>query len=132
MGKFCTECLCIDPNGQGEAPVEPAKCKNSKYKGDGNCDDGNNNEGCAFDGGDCCAKTVKTGKLKTKFCTECLCIDPNGQGEAAPKCKNSKFKGDGNCDDGNNNEGYAFDGGDCCAKTAKNGKVKDKFCTECK
>merc|ERR1712151_406231 len=126
--QFCTECKCIDPNGQGTAA---AKCKNEKYKGDGNCDDGNNNEGCDYDGGDCCEKTAKNNKVKTQFCTECKCLDPNGQDTAAPKCKNEKYKGDGNCDDGNNNGGCEFDGGDCCAQSL-GGAVNKKYCTVCK
>merc|ERR1711998_228222 len=123
--------------GQGTADVV-LKCKNEKYKGDGNCDGGNNNEGCDFDGGDCCDSTHPKGKIKTKFCKECKCLDPKGQGPppteppAAPKCKNEQYKGDGNCDDGNNNEGCDFDGGDCCDSTHPKGKVKTKFCTECK
>merc|ERR1712151_341521 len=127
--KFCTECKCLDPKGQGPPP---AKCKNEKFKGDGNCDDGNNNEGCEFDGGDCCAKTAKSGAVKTKFCTECECLDPNGQGAAEEKCQSEKYKRDGNCDDGNNNAACEFDGGDCCEKTNIKGQVKTKFCKECK
>ena len=60
------QCKCIDPKNQGK----PSKstCGSPKYKGDGNCDDNNNNKGCDYDGGDCCAKSVKGGTLKTKFC----------------------------------------------------------------
>ena len=32
------------------------------------CDDGNNNIGCHFDGGDCCGKNVKK-----NYCNECQC-----------------------------------------------------------
>ena len=46
----------------------PAGCADANYKGDGFCDDGNNNAGCAFDGGDCCGT-----KVNTKYCTECKC-----------------------------------------------------------
>ena len=38
------------------------------YKGDGFCDDINNNADCEFDGGDCCLNPVQT-----YYCTECLC-----------------------------------------------------------
>ena len=47
---------------------KPASCGSAKYKGDGNCDDDNNNKGCEFDGGDCCAKSVKGGKVKKDYC----------------------------------------------------------------
>ena len=44
-------------------------CANPEHKGDGLCDDGNNNAGCDFDGGDCC------GTLAVKqFCLECKCL----------------------------------------------------------
>ena len=42
-------------------------CEN-EWIGDGNCDDGNNNQQCNFDGGDCCGPDVKT-----DYCTECIC-----------------------------------------------------------
>merc|ERR1711907_743089 len=94
----------------------------------GNCDDENNNCGCEYDGGDCCAKTAKGGKVSTKFCKDCKCLDPNAQCSAT--CGNAKFKGDGNCDDDNNNCGCEYDGGDCCAKTL--GKpVSKQYCKTC-
>merc|ERR1711939_1286485 len=106
-------------------------CGSINYKGDGNCDDQNNNEGCDCDCGDCCAKTAKNGKVKKNYCSECKCIDPDNQGESAPGCGSIKYKGDGNCDDNNNNEGCDYDGGDCCYKTVKGGQVKKTYCTEC-
>ena len=39
---------------------------------DGYCDDDNNNDGCDYDGGDCCGDDVNT-----KYCTECECLDPD-------------------------------------------------------
>ena len=47
---------------------QAAACGLPDYKGDGNCDDANNNKDCAYDGGDCCAKTVKGGQVKTSYC----------------------------------------------------------------
>jgi len=132
---YCTKCECLDPDNQGAA----LSCFKLNFKGDGNCDDKNNDEGCEWDGGDCCAATVtnnkgvKTGKVKTTYCTECKCLDP----AAVEGCWKDKFKGDGNCDDKNNNGGCEYDGGDCCVKTVqkdgeKTGEVKTKFCQECK
>jgi len=42
-------------------------CSNPQWKGDGFCDDGNNNSGCDYDGGDCC------GNVNTQFCIICNC-----------------------------------------------------------
>merc|ERR1711907_482202 len=115
---YCKECACKDPNfkagddkGGGGSP---------KYKGDGNCDDDNNNAGCAYDGGDCCGSNVK----KT-YCKECACKDPKA-GDCSEKCGLAQYKGDGNCDDENNNCGCEYDGGDCCGAN-----VKKSYCKEC-
>ena len=51
---------------------KPGPCEYSQYKGDGICDDGNNNAGCNWDGGDCCGNHVNN-----NYCQECLCKDPN-------------------------------------------------------
>ena len=58
----------------------PSKCPDGDlthcgfpmYKGDGYCDDPNNNCGCDWDGGDCCGDNVRT-----LFCSICKCLDPN-------------------------------------------------------
>ena len=47
--------------------------------GDGYCDDDNNNDGCDYDGGDCCGDNVNT-----QYCTACQCLDPNFGTTAAP------------------------------------------------
>merc|ERR1711937_183813 len=111
----------MGPNPQPPAPV----CGQPKYKGDGNCDDENNNAGCDFDGGDCCAKSLG-GPVKRDYCKACKCLDPNPKAPA-PVCGLPKYKGDGNCDDENNNAGCAFDGGDCCGTN-----VKKAYCKACK
>ena len=59
------QCKCVDPDNQGKGKLT---CASPQYKGDGNCDDENNNKGCAYDGGDCCAKTVKGGLVKKNYC----------------------------------------------------------------
>ena len=53
--------------GSAPAPV----CYKNHWKGDKWCDDENNNEGCEWDGGDCCGPDVKT-----KYCSKCECLDP--------------------------------------------------------
>ena len=47
-------------------------CATVSYKGDGYCDDENNNCGCEWDGGDCCGSNVNT-----QLCSGCECLDPN-------------------------------------------------------
>ena len=73
--QYCSQCKCLDPNGSNK-PKCTAKCGDAAYKGDGHCDDYNNNCGCEYDGGDCCKATVKGGKIKKDFCAACACLDP--------------------------------------------------------
>ena len=49
-------------------PKSKKTCGAPSYVGDGNCDDNNNNKGCGYDGGDCCAKSVKGGKVQETYC----------------------------------------------------------------
>merc|ERR1712190_529192 len=93
-------------------------CELPNFKADGFCDDGNNNLDCEFDGGDCCGPNVKE-----DFCSVCECL--NGPVEEG-NCEQPNFKGDGFCDDGNNNAGCEFDGGDCCGPN-----VSEDFCSVC-
>merc|ERR1712151_121076 len=126
---YCTTCKCFDcRDTQGDKCVQKAtgKCSSKQYKGDGNCGDGNNNAACGWDGGDCCGAHVKK-----DYCTTCKCRDctykPYGDScisEAIGKCFNKQYKGDGNCDDDNNNAACGWDGGDCCEATVKDGTVK--------
>jgi len=46
-------------------------CGSLPLKGDKRCDDENNNEGCGWDGGDCCGNAVGIGN-----CLSCQCLDP--------------------------------------------------------
>merc|ERR1711939_27423 len=101
------------------------------FKGDGFCDDANNNCACNWDGGDCCAiHDFNVGRAH-QHCTFCNCLDPDFQASATknkPKgCWVDKFKGDKNCDDLNNFAVCDWDGGDCC------GEGNDyKFCSLCR
>ena len=45
-------------------------CGFSAYRGDGFCDDENNNAACDFDGGDCCGDNVNMA-----VCTKCQCLE---------------------------------------------------------
>merc|ERR1712224_136439 len=123
---YCKECKCKDPNFKPSKC--PGKCGAPQYKGDGNCDDENNNCGCKYDGGDCCAGSVKGGTVKTAYCKACQCKDPKHKVKGCnAKCLVPKYIGDGNCDDENNNCACGFDKGDCCGKN-----VKKAYCKECK
>merc|ERR1711881_483299 len=126
MGK----CLDCEFKHQGDKCVKQikGKCGNEKWKGDKNCDDENNNAGCAWDGGDCCGA-----KNKYEYCKKCECKDCTKatKGDTCVKtakktCGAKDFVGDKYCDDNNNNAGCNWDGGDCCG--AKN----YKYCKQCK
>ena len=110
----------------GSTPSPPSGCGSPEYKGDGYCDDDNNNAGCDFDGGDCCGDDVNT-----RYCKECECKEKltttTTTTEAAPgRCGEEAWKGDGLCDDFNNNPGCDFDGGDCCGDD-----VVTDYCAKC-
>ena len=49
-------------------------CNVTKFKGDNHCDDGNNNCGCEYDGGDCCNPDANK-----KYCKECECLHPKNE-----------------------------------------------------
>ena len=74
-----TGCQCL-PAG---LPHSCATCQNAAWKNDGYCDDGNNNIGCGWDGGDCCGRYVNR-----YFCSTCACLDPAYQAPAAPTVYN--------------------------------------------
>ena len=58
------------------------RCEDDNWKGDGYCDDGNNHEGCEWDGGDCCGENVDK-----RNCQDCKCLDPNPEiAEDTNKC----------------------------------------------
>merc|ERR1712037_1045827 len=99
-----------------KTPKCSGRCKaHFTFKGDGFCDDANNNCACDWDGGDCC----KLNKPKAKkHCSLCQCLDPKAKASAKKKkpkgCWVQKFRKDGHCDDLNNFKVCQWDGGDCC------------------
>ena len=87
------------------------------------CDNENNNEECAYDGGDCCLCTNHfprsddvIGEVFDIFCRDPSsgCLD--SRVDMYPNCTDGVIPdiGDGWCDMVNNNKGCLFDGGDCC------------------
>ena len=101
--------------------TEKASCSGScqarAFLKDGNCDDGNNNCGCGWDGGDCCG--VNENKHQFGYRTRCECLDPSflspkNKGSCSGKCGKIYYTKDGHCDNNNNNCGCNWDNGDCC------------------
>merc|ERR1712032_1703558 len=122
---YCKKCLCKDPKKQKKCPKKGGKCGASTYLGDGRCDDANNNCACGWDDGDCCGKS--NDKYQFSYCKKCKCLDPKTLKNCKGHCAKPNYKGDGYCDEGNNNCGCAFDGGDCCGKTFA-GKHQSSHC----
>jgi len=61
------------PSPSPPSPSPPSNgCGSPQWKGDGYCDDENNNDGCDYDGGDCCGDDVNT-----TYCSACQCLDPD-------------------------------------------------------
>ncbi|CAM9566132.1 unnamed protein product, partial [Ectocarpus sp. 4 AP-2014] len=133
---------CIDPSAacvdDDEVTVGMVESCDTVSIGDGYCDMDNNNEACAYDGGDCCECTCEdTPNNKCGRRINFACIDP-----AAPcvdddsftvdmidNCKYPRGIGNGWCDVENNNELCAYDGGDCCSCTCQNDFDDDWACT---
>ena len=101
--------------------------------GNGWCDFENNNEGCGFDGGDCCECTSTDDGFSFP---SLLCVDPSSPcyDPAAValqlNCTDGYIRdiGDGHCDYDNNNEECLYDGGDCCECThTDNGSFPSSF-----
>ena len=59
---------------------------NVTVKGNSYCNDEKNNVGCDWDGGDCCGPNVRT-----FFCSQCVCLDPNSQDRYECKRPDSYF-----------------------------------------
>ena len=119
--------LCVDPSAPCYDPAATAlqsSCPNGYIAsiGDGQCNEKNNNEGCLYDGGDCCECTRIHNRSSSSFS---LCVDPSAPcyDHTAVALKSNCPEGhianieDGQCDEKNNNEGCLYDGGDCCECT---------------
>merc|ERR1712176_860470 len=91
------------------------------------CDDENNNCSCNWDNGDCCGKNHD--KLQFAYCKACKCLDPLKTQKCDGHCGSPNYKGDGACDDDNNNCGCGYDGGDCCGTTTN--KHQFSYCKTC-
>ena len=92
-----------------DAPIELIR--------NGVCNDEANNEGCLYDGGDCCLLNTNSDQ-----CTECICYHQ----ETCAAGVTHPLVGDGYCQDETNNGACNYDGGDCCGSC-----VVTEHCTEC-
>ena len=50
--EYCTECQCLSDGGSSGG------CSDPDWVGDDFCNDGNNNQECNYDGGDCCGSNI--------------------------------------------------------------------------
>ncbi|CAN0447665.1 unnamed protein product [Ectocarpus sp. 12 AP-2014] len=133
---------CIDPNAPcvDDDSVTVDMLENCGWApgiGDGYCSEDLNTPECAYDGGDCCSCTCQNNFDDDWACTTFACIDPeaacvNDDDITVDMFENCRYPvdiGNGWCDEGNNNEACAYDGGDCCECTCENGG-KDYRCME--
>ncbi|CAM9522446.1 unnamed protein product, partial [Ectocarpus sp. 12 AP-2014] len=163
-GGDCCECTCqpLDTDdgtddyfqngcGNGFACIDPhAACVNddditldivencdSVSVGNGFCDMDNNNEACAYDGGDCCERTredqpnQECGRWSGFACIdpEAPCVDDDSF--TVDMVESRKYPGsfgNGWCDEDNNTEECAYDGGDCCECTCESLEDDDYAC----
>lgn len=103
----------LDACGQ---PKTKGGCDAPSLQGDGYCDDSNNNPKCNWDGGDCFGVG---NKKQLSYCEQCKCLSCAAPADGCVdkfrgQCGSKEYKGDGNCDDHNNNAACGWDGGDCC------------------
>ena len=90
----------LDSCGYADECEEQSDCElaggTESYNSDGWCDASNNNEGCNWDGGDCCPSTCLDGIYSCDLygggCDDCLdtqASDSNYQGSCTPPCEDS-------------------------------------------
>ena len=135
--------LYINLTFQGGVTITPAptnSCGIPDDKGDGFCDDVNNNAGCNWDDGDCCPPNCIENPIWDMTYLKCKCLDPNAGGSTTTKtttkktttfastdgCGSPQYANDRWCDDENNNIGCNWDDGACCGDN-----VDKEFCTLC-
>lgn len=128
--------FCRDPNSGCIDPLVSVypNCTRGDIVniGDGYCDMINNNEGCLYDGGDCCQCTNIGDSFFSVLATSSslLCVDPIepchnlDAVNLQQSCPNGSIDRihDSWCDIENNNEGCLYDGGDCCPCTCVSGR----------
>ena len=124
-----------DPCYNQKAVALQASCTNGtiSHIQNGDCDMENNNEGCLYDGGDCCECTQNDNgssiynETRETRVSSLACVDPSNPCynlnavAVRANCTDSTILSiqNGYCDIDNNNEGCLYDGGDCCLCTCR-------------
>ncbi|CAM9132154.1 unnamed protein product [Ectocarpus sp. 13 AM-2016] len=134
---------CIDPNAacvnDDDITVQKFESCDTVSMSNGYCDIDNNNEACAYDGGDCCECTCEdTPNAKCGRGGNFACIDPEAPCvdddsftvDMIENCESPWGIGDGYCNHENNNELCAYDGGDCCECTCKSHQDDNWACRD--
>jgi hypothetical protein len=157
-GHFAESCPdCPQGNGaswcNGDCKWLSGQCIDGNFNslvGDGFCNDGTNNPGCLFDGGDCCGTNVNT-----VYCADCICYSHDtcdgpldlisdgycndetnnagcnfDGGDCIPQCDAPELVANGYCNDETNKEECVFDGGDCCSACANTDQCSYCVCHE--
>ncbi|CBJ33705.1 conserved unknown protein [Ectocarpus siliculosus] len=131
---------CIDPSApcvnDDDITVDVDESCDAVGMGDGYCDMDNNNAACAYDGGDCCECTCEPNN-KCGGRSGFACIDPGAPCvdddsvtvDMIDNCDYLRVMGNGWCDEENNNELCAYDGGDCCECTCESAWNDDYTCS---
>ena len=136
---FISSLPCVDPSDpcySVHAVALQASCANGTiaWIQNGYCDIYNNNDGCLYDGGDCCDCTRidddDGGYTSSSFY---LCVDPSADcydltaAALMSNCTDGDIRGigDGKCDHENSNENCLYDGGDCCLCTCTDGSYHE-------
>ncbi|CAN0426585.1 unnamed protein product, partial [Ectocarpus sp. 12 AP-2014] len=146
----CMWFACIDPEAAcvDDDDITVDMFENCRYPlsvGNGWCDEGNNNEACGYDGGDCCECTCEYESPYdwdddwdyNYHCMEFACIDPNAACVSDDDITVDMFEncgyvsgiGNGWCDRNNNKEECGYDGGDCCSCTCESPWDDDYYCS---
>ncbi|CAM9523651.1 unnamed protein product [Scytosiphon promiscuus] len=133
---------CVDPDAacvdDDDITIDVFEhCEYPPGIGNGHCNIGNNKEECDYDGGDCCECTCvgdddpgdddfgRCGPHSGFACVDpsAPCVDDDSVTvDMIDECQAGQI-GDGWCDDNNNKEECAFDGGDCCDAPARRGST---------
>ena len=102
----------------------PSSCGIPDDKGDGWCDDVNNNAGCNWDDGDCCPPNSIENPNWNGVCSKCKCLDPNAGGSTTTTKTTTTFWNDmcipdKKCDDWPGGCGQAIGAGRCDVEVRK-------------
>eukprot|EP00752_Nemacystus_decipiens_P017790 g15950.t1 len=117
--------LCIDPDAAcvDDDDITVDQVENCSFVAgiaNGFCNEENNNEICAYDGGDCCECTCE-GNCGSFACIDptAPCVDDDDVTVNIDETCNTVNMSDALCDQENNRPECNYDGGDCCSCTCE-------------